>query len=312
MSGLRIALSTTMNNMGGTAMMLRKLIREHTARYFESTDWESALDVMARGRDEVIHAHVYTDSILHPHSIRDVTEAYFKAKNIAMERKIRFLSHGRGYGNVYYIQPAGMCHFEIFPRFTTETVLEPMAAQAARGGRSFEFWDRSFMATYYENFRFAEMGSAEAQQVAAYFQSPAWKEIYGVMYGDNERAVHSHAIVETSLHPEDILPIGQAAIEARGWRVDRGISVVFNVNGYDQGKITYLVAKPEIVLELEWVHNRDKVIEPATKPVARITTTDMVERDLAGLAYVHLEPDDIAWLTQRFVGGSYRPKPAAA
>jgi hypothetical protein len=281
-------------------MILRKLVREEIARYFESDEWTGALDVMRRGRSDVLHAHVYTDSILHPHSIRDVAQAYFSAKNIPMERKIKFLSHGKGYLNVYYIQPAGMCHFEIFPRFTTETVLEPMAAQNARGGRSFEYWDVAFMQNYYKGFAFTPMRAAEEKAVVDYFRSEAWERLYAVMYYENERSVHAHAIVETCLHPEEILPLGRQAIAARGWDVDRGVSVVFNVNGYDQGKLTYLVRKPEIVLELEWVHNPNVVIRPAVTPVARITTTDMVERDMAGVPYVTLDPDDVAWLARRF------------
>lgn len=281
-------------------MLLRKLIREQIATYFASSDWQGALDVMKRGRSDVVHAHIYVDSILHPHSIRDVVQAYFRASGRAMERRIKFLSHGQGQLNVYYIQPEGMCHFEVFPRFTTDTVLEPMDAQNARGGSSFDYWDVAFMQKYYERFDFRPMGNEERAAATDYFQSEAWERLYAVMYYDNERSVHCHAVVNTSLHPEDLLPIGQAAIEARGWEVDRGVSVVFGVNGYNQGKITYLVRKPEIVLELEWAHNPDKLIEPAVVPVARITTTDMVERDMAGLPYVKLDADDIAWLESRF------------
>ena len=289
---------------GGYELILRKLIREEIARYFESPDWLGAIETMERGRADVVHAHVYTDSILHPHSIRDVVQAYFRAKGRAMERKIKFLSHGRGQLNVYYIQPEGMCHFEVFPRFTQDTVLEAMDAQNARGGKSFDYWDVAFMQNYYKQFAFRTMGNEERAAVANYFKSDAWERLYAVMYYENERSVHCHAIVNTSLHPEDILPIGRAAIELRGWDVDRGVSVVFNVNGYDQGKITYLVRKPEIVLELEWNHDPDKLIEPAVVPVARITTTDVVDRDMAGLPYIELDGEDIAWLKNRFTNSA--------
>ena len=258
------------------------------------------METMKRGRSEVVHAQLYADSILHPHSIRDVIQAYFRTKGRAIERKIKFLSHAHGQLNVYYIQPEGMCHFEIFPRFTTDTVLEPMDLHNARGGKTFDHWDVAFMANYYKSFDFRPMGNEERSATADYFKSEAWERLYAVMYYDNERAVHCYAIVNTSLHPEDILPIGQAAIEARGWDVDRAVSVVFGVNGYDQGKITYLVREPEIVLELEWIHNRDKTIEPAVVPVARITTTDMVDRDMVGLPYIKLDRDDISWLESRF------------
>lgn len=276
-------------------MILRKLVREKILEYFGSEEWNSAMEVLSRGRVAVRHAHIYADSILHPLDVTRLVHAYFEARGLPIERKIKLLSHGTGYTNVYYIQPKGMCHFEIFLRFTPETVLEPMPAAAARGGKSFEYWDPEYMEAYYRKFDFEPMGDAERKEVQQYFRSDDWKRIYAVMAYENERNVHSHCIVETRLHPEEILPIGQEAIEARGWKVDRGVSVVFGVNGMDQGKITYLVEKPEIVLELEWEFNPDVTIKPAVVPLARVTTTDMVARDTAGVPYLRLNEDDFAW-----------------
>jgi hypothetical protein len=281
-------------------MILRKLIREQIAQYFESEQWLGALKVMSRGRDEVRHAHVYTDSIIHPDSIRRVVEAYFAAKGIEVERKVKLVSIGRGQLVVYYIQPTGMCHFEVFPRFSEDVVLEPMEGQYARGGIAFEYWGVDSMAEYYKKFDFATMGTTEEEAVRNYFQSSAWEQLYAVMYYEAERRVHCHAIIETNLHPEEILPLGIEAIEARGWEVDRGVSVVFGVNGFEQGKLTFLVKNPEIILELEWAHIKDVTIRPGVLPIARETTTDMVEKDIAGLNYIELNNDDIDWLKNRF------------
>lgn len=277
-------------------MILRKVIRKEIVNYFRSPEWLGPLEVMAQGREAVRHAHVYCDSILHPLSVTKLVEAYFRATGRPVERKIRLLSHGKGYSNVYYIQPKGMCHFEVFLKFDTDQVIAPMDAQGARGGKAFEYWGPEFMAAYYKKFDFRRMGAEEANAVRAYFASPAWQQIYGVTAYDNERALHSHCIVETSLHPEEILPIGQKVLEAKGWDVDRAVSVVFNVNGYDQGKITYLVRRPELVLELEWEYASDTVIRPAHTSLARLTTTDMVDRDIAGVPYVVLDAEDVAWV----------------
>ncbi len=281
-------------------MILRKVVREQILAYFESTAWTDALQIMARGRQDVLHAHIYTDSILHPRSMQRVVETYFEAKGQRCERKVKILSHGKGYTNVYYIQPPGMCHFEVFLRFNPDVVIEPMDVAAARGGKAFDYWDPAFMAAYYEKFPFKAMGAAEEKRVEDYFASDSWKRIYSVMMYDNERAIHSHCMVETSLHPEKILPIGRRAIEARGWEIDRAVSIVFGVNGLDQGKITYLVKRPELVLELEWEFNKDVVIKPAVVPIARITTTDMVDHDIEGVPYLELDSDDIRWLAERW------------
>ena len=282
-------------------MMLRNVIRNEIDKYFRSDHWTGSLDTMRRGRNDVLHAHIYCDSSLSPESVRNLISEYFSAKQIRLERKIGMLSHGKGLANIYYIQPEGMCHFEVFLRYNPDIVLEPMPLSAARGGSQFDFWDRDFMQKYYTNFEFRKMSDNEKNLVRSYFQSQDWKQLYGVMAYENERSVHCHCIVETSLHPEDILPIGKAALEARGWDVDRGVSVVFGVNGHDQGKITYLLRRPEIVLELEWEHNPDVIIEPAAKSMARITTTDMVRRDLEGVDYISLNADDIAWCHERFM-----------
>lgn len=280
-------------------MVLRSVVRQNVLSYFQSPDWTAAIDTMSRGRDSVMHAHVYADSILHPDAVRRLVERYFQLKGAPTERKVKLLSHGRGYTNVYYIQPQGMCHFEVFLRFNEDVVLAPMDAGAARGGKTFDYWGPEFMSQYHAQFEFRTMGASERREVEAYFGSEAWQRSYGVMYYDNERAVHSHCLVETGLHPDEIKEIGCQAIQKRGWEVDRAVAIVFNVNGFDQGKITFLLRKPEIVLELEWQHNPDVVIRAANPPIARITTTDMVERDMAGIPYWSLDGDDVDWIAER-------------
>jgi hypothetical protein len=277
-------------------VILRSVIRKEILNYFRSEDWLGPLKVMEQGREAVRHAHVYCDSILHPNSVTKLVEAYFRATGRPVERKIRLLSHGRGYTNVYYIQPKGMCHFEVFLKFNEDLVIAPMDAQGARGGKAFDYWGPQFMAEYLKQFDFRRMGPEEAGAVREYFVSPAWEQIYGVTMYDNERALHSHCIVDTDLSPDDILPIGQKALEAKGWDIDRAVSIVFNVNGHDQGKITYLVRRPELVLELEWNYVKGAGIRPAHTSMARLTTMDMVDRDIAGVPYLVLNADDVAWV----------------
>lgn len=280
-------------------MKLRKVVREKVVEYFNGPEWMKAVKSMAAGRDKVYHAHIYADSVLHPSSVSSIVEDYFAVQERPLERKLKLLSHGKGLTNVYYIQPRDMCHFEVFLRYDKDVVLVPTAGKHARSGRSYEDWGPEFMEKYYSRFEFREMNQHARDQVKDYFASPSWESIYRVMALDNERNVHSHCLVETSLHPEEILPIGAQAIERKGWMLDRGVSVVFGLNGYDQGKITYLVKSPELVLELEWEYNKDVVIKAVTDYPARITTTSMVEKDMESVDYIHLENDDFEWISQR-------------
>lgn len=280
-------------------MILRRVIREKIIDYLTGREWTEAVKSMAKGREEVFHAHIYADSILHPLSLRRIMEDYFTVQERPVERTVKLLSHGKGFLNIYYIQPAGMCHFEVFLKYTPDVVIEPMSGKSSRSGKAYEYWGPEYMRAHHGKFPFRQMDEAAREEVERYFRSPSWESIYRVMAFDNERNVHSHCIVETSVHPEQILAVGAAEIERKGWDLDRAVPIVFGLNGFDQGKITYLVRSPELVLELEWEFNPDTVIKAKTDYPARITTTEMVENDMAGIDYVVLEEDDFVWIRDR-------------
>lgn len=277
--------------------MLEDVIRKEALQYLLSDHWQGFVRELERGK-EVRHAHIYVESILHPTSMAEVVRAYFEAAGRPLRRQIRFLSHGRGFGNVYNVHPEGMCHFEVMMRFSDRIVVEPMAPEATRKGRNAEWWDDDFMQEFYRKFSFRPMGERERADVKAYFESEAWKLGYACMAYE-ESNVHCHSVVEMSLHPEDVLPFGIEAIERRGWKVDRAVSVVFSVRGLDVGKITYLLSLPEIVLELEWEYNADVTIRPSVRPVARIISEEAVRRDLEGIPYVKLRRADVDWIAER-------------
>lgn len=276
--------------------MLEALVRRHAVDYFFSPHWQDFVKELERG-DEVRHAHIYVDSILPPEAIARLVRTYFEAAGRPLQRQIRFLSHGRGFANVYNVHPAGMCHFEVMVRFNDQVVLEPMPPELTREGRNAEYWDDAFMERFYDQFTFRPMGREEEEEVRAYFRSDAWKSGYACMTYE-DRNVHSHNIVETSLHPEDILPLGLEAIRARGWDVGKAVSVVFNVRGADIGKITYLLSRPEIVLELEWEYNPHVIIRPAVEPISRIIHERDVRRDLDGIPYFPLRDVDVEWAVE--------------
>jgi hypothetical protein len=63
----------------------------------------------------------------------------------------------------------------------------------------------------------------------------------------------------------------------------------------------YLIRKPNVTFELEWEHNPLVTIKPATVPIARITTKDMVDRDMLGINYIELEDDDYQYIVDQLV-----------
>lgn len=275
--------------------MLQKVLKEEVLDYFDADHWNDFMAILERG-SEVRHAHLYLEGILDPRSMAEAARAYFNQRGLPLQRGIRFLSHGPGFANVYNVHPQGMAHFEIFMLYNEDVILEPMRPDKTRKGKSMEYWDDAYMDRFYRGFDFRPLTPDAAEQVRRYFRSDAWKLLYATMAYE-ERNVHAHAIVETSLHPEELLPLGREAIESKGWSVQKSISVVFSVRGQDVGKLTYLLDRPEIVLELEWEHEPEAIIRPAVHPVARIIPDTVVQQDLGGIQYLGLEPHTIEAIT---------------
>jgi len=270
--------------------MLKSLIIKQVVNFFEGEQWKTFMTVLQKGI-EVRHAHLYTESILHPYDFAKVLEGYYLKHGYTLQRKITFLSHGRGAANIYYIHPRhDMAHFEVFMKYNPDVVIVPAGANNTRVGNNMEFWDDNFMENYHAQFPFRRPNQEDEDRIIAFFESDHWKQSYDFM---TVNGVHSHVPVETSIHPESLLEIGKKVIEERRWKVDKAVAVVYSLKGYDQGKITYLLKQPEIVLELDWEFNPNTVIRPRGNTLMYTMTTDTVRKDLEGLAYYRLDDRDI-------------------
>jgi len=269
--------------------MLKSLVIPKVAEYFQSEQWNGLMDILRRG-SEVRHAHVYTESILSPFDFAQVIQGYFEKHGLSLERKITFLSHGRGYANIYYIQPRGMCHFEVFLKYNDDVVIEPAGAASTRTGQNLEYWDDAYMEKYHAGFAFREPTAGEEKEILAFFRSPLWRQACEFM---TDKGIHCHVPVETCIHPDILMKLGIQAIEAKNWSVSRAVTVVYSLKGYDQGKVTFLLKKPEIVLELDWEFNPDTVIQPRMQSLMLAADTDDLAKDLDGIPYYRLSKEDI-------------------
>ena len=139
-------------------------------------------------------------------------------------------------------------------------------AYGARGAHLIEFWDDAFMEDYYKNFGFKPIGMSERKDADNYFQSKVWNDNLLVLIDDFGGIIHSHALVESSLDPEQLIKIGEEHIRRKGLELIRSTSIVFNSYGMDIGKLVYLLTKPEIVVELEWHFNPEVTIKAASIP----------------------------------------------
>jgi hypothetical protein len=281
-------------------MILRSLICDAVVNYFESEDWKGLMRQMARGK-EVRHAHAYVDSILHPVPLLRIIEEYFKAHGLPLQRKIYVLPPAKVHGmtDIYNIHPRqDWGHCELILRYSKDQVLSPMATGATRTGKSVEAWDDEFMEKYCAKYNFkTKLTNQDEKDIIAYFDSPEWKLQYNFMLGGANR--HAHALIETSIHPEIIQEFAIKAIEARGWEVSKSVSVVYGSRGSDFGKITTLLKKPEIMLELEWGYSPDVSIKPGAEPMVLTTTLEDLHDCMSGCDYIELDQEAVQEIIER-------------
>jgi hypothetical protein len=270
--------------------MLRSLVLQHTADFFKGEQWTNFMRIIEKGA-EVRHAHVYTESILSPYDFAKVIQGWFEKKGYTLQRKITFLSHGKGYANIYYIKPReDMAHFEVFMKFNDDKIIEPAGAGNTRQGANVEYWDNAFMEKHHSQFPFRRPTQEEEEEIERFFKSEHWTQAYDFMAVNG---THSHVPVETCIHPDSLLEIGKRVLESRRWEVGNAISVVYSLKGYEQGKVTYLLKKPEIVLELDWEFNPDTVIRPRYQGLMHAVTVNDVNKDLGDVPYYRLDERDI-------------------
>jgi hypothetical protein len=246
-------------------------VEEALVQHFSSQHWADFIKGLEAG-PHVRHAHAYCQSSMDPRAMALFLTAYFHRFDRPLQRRIKILPVTDDFLDVYNVHPKGHPHWEMFLNWTPGTLLKPQEAYGARGAHAIEFWDDAYMDAYYGQFRFRDIDAPERKDCDDYFSSPAWVNNLLINIDDFGGVIHSHALVECSLHPEQLVKIGAEYIERRGWRIAKHLSIVFNVYGMDIGKLTYLLRKPEIVIELEWHYNPEVAIKAATIPHFRVAT----------------------------------------
>ncbi len=264
-----------------TAMQIEDALVAH----FSSPHWRDFIKGLESG-PHVRHAHAYTQSQFDPRSMALFLSHYFHRFDRPLQRRIKVLPVTDDFMDVYNVHPSGQCHWELFLNWTPGTLLEPQQAYGARGAHALEFWDDAYMATYYKQFEFRPIGRAERRDADDYFRSKAWTDNLLINIDDFGGVIHTHALVNCSLHPEELIRIGAEHIERRGWQIAKHLSIVFNVYGMDMGKLTYLLKKPEIVIELEWHYDPEVTINAASIPHYRVATASRLNDLLHMRPYV--------------------------
>ena len=269
-------------------MILRSLICQEVANYLESDDWLKLMDIVKTGSAR--HLHIYSDSILHPQSLIKLLEAYLPSQGWPLRRKMYVLNVLRmpNLTNIYSIFPReDMGHLEWMLKYSEDVVLSPMTNNPFADA-TLQFWDDAYMEKYYSQFGFrAELSNQDEKDLLNYFSSPEWQQQCDFVLGGPSR--HVHSVVRTSIHPEVIKEVGRKAIEAKGWKVTQANSVTFGLKGIEWDKITYILAQPEIILELEVHFDPEVSIKPAEITMNGQTSYEDVINAMRGKVYIELD-----------------------
>lgn len=247
------------------------LVEQVLVKYFSGPHWAEFVHGLDAG-PHIRHAHAYYNSMLAPKSVAYLLTRYFARFGRPLQRKIKILPVTEDFLNVYNVHATGQCHWEFFLHYKPDMLLEPDEAYGARAAHSTEFWDDAYMETYYRQFPFRDIGSVERADVETFLRGKGWNDNIYTLLDDFGGVIHTHALCETCLHPEQLKPLIEEHWARRGWRLGKSVSVVFNSFGMDIGKLVFLLEKPEIVVELEWHFNPEVTIRPASTPFFRVAT----------------------------------------
>lgn len=295
-----IVRTTSIKSKEKKKVILRNLICDAVVKYFESEDWKELMRQMARGK-EVRHAHIYADSILHPEPFLKIIEEYFKAHGLPLQRLIYLLNPAGTHGmtDIYNIHPKqDWGHCELILRYSEDQILAPMTVRGTQAKRTVEVWDDEYMEKFYARYNFkTTLTNQNEKDIIAYFDSPEWKLQYNFMLGRSNR--HAHSLVETSIHPEIIQEFELKAISAMGWEVSKSVSVAFGLKGGEFGKITTLLKKPEIMLELEWSYNPNVSIRSGAELMIHQYTKETLAAAMSGCDYIKLDEMAVKEIVER-------------
>lgn len=269
------------------------------AEYFKSEHWIGFLEVLKRGT-EVRHAHIYLDSCLTPMELGPIIEAYFEKAGLPIQRAIKFLPIKADMLNVYNVTPKGMCHFEFFLRYNEDVVLAPMPAKYSREKKNASYWDDEFMQNYYKQYDFHDITPEAEEQIKAYFAGDDFRYCYRMMIDEYRGLIHSHGLVETSIHPEKLIPYAEAAFKELGVEVFRSVSVIFNSFGKEIPKIVFLLGAPEVSVEVEWHYNPNVAIKAVNPNFFRLADERMLHKYVAERPRLSLSPESIEKVIKSF------------
>jgi len=268
-------------------------------KYFQEEQWLGFLDDIRVG-DTVRHAHIYIDSCLSPEDLGQIVEAYFQKMNLPIQRSLKHLPITPDMLNVYNIMPKGMCHFEFFLRYNPDTIIEPMPEKFSREHKNASTWDDRFMEKHYKQYAFKKITPEAEKDIRDYFWGDDFRYCYRMMIDEYRGLIHTHGLIETCYHPEELIPYAVESFREMNVEVQKAVSVVFCCAGKDIPKMVFLLGSPEVAVEIEWHYNPNVTIKAADPRFFRIADAGMYTKYLAARERLLLTKESISAVIASF------------
>jgi hypothetical protein len=273
---------------------------EEIVTYFKGEQWSRVLDVLEERDGPVSHAHVYVDTYIHPLSLDEIVAGFFAKRGVPLERRTEIFTSGQhsDKGSVHGIEPKGQPHFDLLFGYTRDAAIRPSKVKD-----DVESWSFAFMEEFYAQYPFRTPDAANFENMEGYFNSAVWKKFYEIV--EDDRVVHAHANVETSIHPKFIAEMALRHMRSHGWKIDKVVPVAFSMRGQWQGKLVFLAHEPEKIFDIAWMYNPVVDLIPSTRywllpetPHYDIRTMAEVPQLIKANPYVMLKPHQIDQILQ--------------
>lgn len=241
---------------------MEKAIVDELVSYFRGEQWNELVQEHLTGNEgnEIYHTHLYVQAHLHPDSLAQLFDKYFKKTGHELTRKIDRMAPKLI--ALHTVHPEGMAHFDCFIEHSPDHLLRALPADNPRAehGANVLSWDRAAMNEYQSQLPFKCVGPKEEEQIDAFFRGRHWKRM--VEFATTPDMVHGHVYVKMNFDPKIIELISIRHMQAMGWTVDKVVPCLFDVRGEYRPKIVYLMGYPEIVFDIAWEFDEDTVIAP--------------------------------------------------
>lgn len=261
--------------------MVREKLVGGMIDYFHSEQWNQFMSDMLLRKDgcEVYHAHIYTDTCIHPDSVSEIVNRYFDAVNRPLTRQTDPQANRPGVASIHGIAPIDCMHFEIVFRFNKDAVMEamPKSAPEAEHGENLLCWDKDYIDAALTKVPFRSVGPQEDRIIQEYFHSRFWKmALDGIL---DERYTHFHLNFELNFHPKILELYMRQEFAKIGWTLDRVVPAVFDMGGLIRArgihlaeddprnayinKLNFNLAHPQKMFDVAWMFNPDVTLRPA-------------------------------------------------